>query len=132
VEGQKPPKRSLKDRYREHFAKVRQCAAEQFGLQTLFGMNLVAAGQPVPGTKPFVTRGTSAGTSLAGIVAEEVFGDRTFENAKPTPVGGTRGSRLRMGGTKSVAKFTSRWAPFAGWAFLIVDAAKVSACAQER
>jgi len=128
VEGRKP---SLKDRYRAHFAKVRQCAAEQFGLQTLLGANLVAAGQPVPGTKPFVTRGTSAGTSLAGIVAEDVFGNRTFQNAKPTPVGGTRGSRLRMGGTKSVAKFAGRWVPFVGWALLIADAAQVSACAQK-
>jgi hypothetical protein len=130
VTGQKP-KPSLQDRYRAHFAKVRQCAAEQFGLQTLLGANLVAAGQPVPGTKPFVTRGTSAGTSLAGIVAEDVFGNRTFENAKPTPVGGTRGSRLRMGGTKSVAKFAGRWVPFGGWALLIADAAQVSACAQK-
>lgn len=107
-----------------------QCAADQLGLSELAGAAAVASGQPIPGTKRFVTPGSSRGTSVAGMAANKVFGDAKFPRRVPTIVGapGT-GRALAIAGTKSVARFAGRAVPIVGWALLAYDAYKVADCA---
>ena len=110
--------------------KVKQCAVDQLGLGELAEAAAVAAGQPIPGTKPFVTPGSSRGTSLAGMAADQVFGRARSPVRLPTIVGGPgTGRALAIAGTKSVARFAGRAVPIVGWALLAYDAASIAACA---
>jgi hypothetical protein len=108
--------------------KLARCAADQFGLTTLLGGGSVAAGQPVRGTKRFVTPGSSSGTSLAGLAANKLFGNARLPGRLPTVVGGTPGSRLRIAYTKSAARFAGRAVPVLGWALLAYDVASIGYC----
>jgi RHS repeat-associated protein len=112
------------------FKKLARCAAEQFGIDDLVDAGLVAAGQPIRGTKPFVTPGSSRGTSLAGMAADEVFGNARLPRQLPTVVGGPgTGRALAISGTKSVARFAGRAVPVIGWVMLAYDVASIAACA---
>ncbi|NIJ35374.1 RHS repeat-associated protein [Sphingopyxis panaciterrae] len=111
------------------FDKFKKCAADQFGLSDLAAVGAIAAGQPIPGTKRFVTPGSSRGTSLAGMGADKVFGKARLPVRLPTIVGGPgTGRALAIAGTKSVARFGARAVPFVGWALLAYDAVSVAAC----
>jgi RHS repeat-associated protein len=110
-------------------SKAAQCADDQLGLSDLAALGAVAAGQPIPGTKPFVTPGSSRGTSLAGMAANEVFGDAKFPVRVPTIVGGPgTGRRLAIAGTRSVARFAARAVPIIGWGMLAYDAISIGVC----
>ena len=108
--------------------KAAQCAADQFGITSLLGLGAIGAGQPIPGSKPFVNKGSSLGTSLSGIAADKVFGKARFSRRMPTLVGGTPGSRLRVAGTMSVARFAGRAVPVVGWGLLAYDVASIGFC----
>jgi len=112
--------------------KVGQCALDQYGLGAL-GAGLTAAGQPIPGTKPFVTPGSSKGTSLAGMAADAVFGKARSPVRLPTVVGSfpkfLTGRTLGIAGTKSVARFAGRAVPIIGEALLAYDAISIAVCA---
>lgn len=111
--------------------KVGQCVADQYGLGAL-GAGLTAAGQPIAGTKPFVTPGSSRGTSLAGMAADSVFGRARLPFRLPTIVGGLgTGRALGIAGTKSVARFAGRAVPIIGEALLAYDAISIAICVAE-
>ncbi|TAK52191.1 MAG: RHS repeat-associated core domain-containing protein [Gammaproteobacteria bacterium] len=109
------------------------CASDQLGISDLAALGAVAAGQPIPGTKPFVTPGSSRGTSLAGMVADEIFDDMKFPVRVPTIVGGPgTGRPLAIAGTRSVARFAARAVPVVGWAVLAYDAVSIGVCTFSR
>lgn len=110
--------------------KVGQCAANQLGLGELAEAAAVASGQPIPGTKRFVTPGSSRGTSVAGMAADRVFVRTRLPTRLPTIVGGPgTGRALAIAGTKSAARFAGRAVPIVGWALLAYDAASIAVCA---
>jgi RHS repeat-associated protein len=109
--------------------KMTGCAADQLGVSDLVAAGAILAGQPIPGTKPFIIPGSSRGTSLAGMAASRVFGDAKFPVRLPTVVGGLgTGRTLAVAGTKSVARFAGRAVPVIGWAMLGYDAFKIGSC----
>jgi hypothetical protein len=110
--------------------KFGQCVADQYGLGAL-GIGATAVGQPIPGTKPFVTPGSSRGTSVAGMAADSIFGKVRLPVRLPTIVGGWgTGTALRIAYTKSAARFAGRAVPILGEALLAYDAISISACFQ--
>lgn len=110
--------------------KIGQCAADQFGLGELAEAVAVAAGQPISGTKRFVSKGSSKGTSVAGMAADKVFGRARLPVRMPTIVGGPgTGRALQISGTKSAARFAGRAVPIVGWALLAYDVASIAVCA---
>ncbi len=90
------------------------------------GAALFQLGQPVAGSKPFLTKGAAAGTSplssaLRGIVRSPV--------AIPTPTGGPgTGSPLRMMATKDLGAAAARYAPFLSAAATAYSAYKMNQC----
>ena len=90
------------------------------------GAALFQLGQPVAGSKPFLTKGAAAGTSplssaLRGIVRSPV--------AIPTPTGGPgAGSPLRMMATKDLGAAAARYAPFLSAAATAYSAYKMNQC----
>ncbi|HEX8258480.1 MAG TPA: RHS repeat-associated core domain-containing protein [Allosphingosinicella sp.] len=109
--------------------KAGRCAADQLGLSELADAALVASGQPISGTKRFVTPGSSKGTSVAGLAASRVFGRAQLPVRMPTIVGGPgTGRTLSIAGTKSVARFAGRAVPILGWGLLAYDAISIAAC----
>jgi RHS repeat-associated protein len=114
---------------RRPFDKFVQCASDQLGLSDLFADGAVALGQPVAGSKRFVTPGSSMGTSYAGRAADWVFGGTRLPVRLPTIVGGPgTGRALAVAGTKSVARFAGRAVPIIGWGILAYDAVRITAC----
>jgi RHS repeat-associated protein len=108
-----------------------QCTADQFGLRDIFAAGSILAGQPISGTKRFVTAGSSRGTSLAGKLSNAVFGEATFpfRLRVPTIVGGIgTGTPLRIAGTRSIARFAGRAVPMAGWMMLAYDGVRIAMC----
>ncbi len=109
--------------------KLGRCAGEQLGLGELAEAAAVAAGQPIPGTKRFVTPGSSRGTSVAGMAADKVLGKTRLPVRMPTVVGGPgTGRALAIAGTKSAARFAGRAVPVLGWALLAYDAVSIAVC----
>jgi RHS repeat-associated protein len=112
------------------FEKLGKCASDQFGIGELAELAAVAAGQPIAGTKPFVTPGSSRGTSLAGKAADAIFGAKKFSRSVPTIVGGPgTGRALAIAGTRSVARFAGRAVPIVGWVLLAYDGVNIGVCA---
>ena len=128
----KDPAKSFKpteDQVKEKLKKLARCTSKQLGLDELAEAAAVVAGQPIPGTKRFVTEGSSRGTSLAGMAADRVFGKARLPVRLPTIVGGPgTGRALAIAGTKSVARFAGRAVPIVGWAMLAYDAVSIAAC----
>jgi RHS repeat-associated protein len=105
------------------------CALQQFGISDLVAVGAVAAGQPIPGTKRFVTPGSSRGTSLAGMAADKILGKSRLPTRLPTIVGGPgTGRALAIAGTKSAARFAGRAVPVLGWALLAYDVVSIAVC----
>ncbi|HET9638267.1 MAG TPA: RHS repeat-associated core domain-containing protein [Allosphingosinicella sp.] len=105
------------------------CALQQFGVSDLVAVGAVAAGQPIPGTKRFVTPGSSRGTSLAGMAADKILGKSRLPTRLPTIVGGPgTGRALAIAGTKSAARFAARAVPILGWALLAYDVVSIAVC----
>jgi RHS repeat-associated protein len=104
--------------------KLPLCTAEEFGLTTVAGAALVAAGQPwVP--KRFVTPGSSPGTSLASSTLSRALPQKLPRKFwAPTTV-------KPFGGARVVGRVLGRWVPFAGWALLAGDAAGIAQCVGE-
>ena len=106
-----------------------RCAADQFGVSDIIAAGAVAAGQPIPGTKRFVTPGSSRGTSVAGMAADRAFGKARLPVRLPTIVGGPgTGRALAIAGTKSVARFAGRAVPIVGWGLFAYDAISIAVC----
>ncbi len=109
--------------------KLKDCASDQFGISDLAALAAIGAGRPIPGTKPFVTPGSSKGTSLAGMAADKMFGKARLPFRAPTIVGGPgTGRALAIAGTKSVARFAGRAVPVLGWAMLAYDIGSIAFC----
>jgi RHS repeat-associated protein len=110
-----------------------ECGGEVLGLSDLLDVGMIAAGQPIPGTKRFQTPGSSRGTSVAGLVADVVFGDAELPRRVPTLVGGPgTGRRLAVSYSKKAARVAARGVPIIGWGLLAVDAVKFGMCALDR
>jgi RHS repeat-associated protein len=108
---------------------AKRCAAKVLGFDDLIDVGLVVSGQPIPGTKRFVTPGSSRGTSIAGMAANEVFGSARSPVRLPTIVGGPgTGRKMAIAGTKSIARFAGRAVPLLGWGLLAVDAIQFAMC----
>lgn len=106
-----------------------KCGAEVLGVDDLVDVGLIGAGQPIPGTKPFVTPGSSRGTSVAGMVADGIFGGAKSPVRLPTIVGGPgTGRKLAIAGTRSIARFAGRAVPFVGWGLLAADGVQFGVC----
>jgi len=109
--------------------KLGRCTSDQLGLGELAEAAAVAAGQPIPGTKRFVTPGSSRGTSAAGMAADRVLGKTRLPTRLPTVVGGPgTGRALAIATTKSAARFAGRAVPIVGWALLAYHAASIAIC----
>lgn len=109
--------------------KLGKCFGEQLGLGELAEIVTVGAGQPIPGTKPFVTPGSSRGTSLAGMASDRLLGRARLPIRLPTIVGGPgTGRALAIAGTKSASRFVGRAVPIVGWALLAYDAGSIISC----
>jgi hypothetical protein len=101
------------------------CIAQAFG----FGAPGTAAyqlGQPVAGTKRFVSPGSSLGTSpISDFLSTAIPVKGRF----PAPVGGPgTGVPFRMTNTGNLGRALGRWAPFAGLAADIYAAAQLWNC----
>jgi len=71
-------------------------------------------GQPVAGSKPFITPDSSIGTSPASEMLRDAFPQK-LPFKIPTPVGGLgTGSRFRIPSTTGVGTAAGRYVPFAG------------------
>jgi RHS repeat-associated protein len=110
-------------------AALQDCASDQLGIDDLAAAGAVAAGWPIPGTKRFVTPGSSQGTSAAGMAADNIFGRARLPVRMPTIVGGPgTGRALSIAYTKSVARFAARAVPVVGWGVLAYDAVMIANC----
>ena len=109
--------------------KLGQCASDQLGLGELAEAAAVAAGQPIPETKRFVTPGSSRGTSVAAMAAAKMLGKARLPTRLPIIVGGPgTGRALTIAGIKSAARFAGRAVPILGWALLAYDAVNIAMC----
>jgi hypothetical protein len=113
------------------------CGAEVLGLEDLVDVGLVAAGQPLPGTKRFRTPGSSRGISVAGKAADLAFGKTRIPADKlprglPTVVGGPgTGVPLAVKRTRSLARFVGRAVPILGFGLLAIDGIQFGICVAE-
>ena len=103
---------------------VGSCTMEQFGVQTLFGAGGVVAGLPLL-DKPFVTPGSSEGTSLASKYLLEWIPEewRFMDQRRWAPTWERPFAQTRLR-----ALYIARWTPWIGGAVLTYDAAKISYC----
>jgi RHS repeat-associated protein len=127
VTGRKP-KRTRAAQASSLLQRAARCTGGHLGL-TAGAAGAVAVGQPIPGTKPFVNAGSSRGTSVAGLAANAVFGKARLPFRLPTIVGGIgTGTKLRISGTISAARFAGRAVPILGWGLLAYDAISIAVC----
>jgi RHS repeat-associated protein len=125
----KRPQKAKREKPKSTVERFKQCAGNQLGLDDLAEVGAIISGQPIPGTKPFVTPGSSRGTSLAGMAANRVFGNTKFPTGVPTIVGGPgTGRSLAIATTRSVARFAGRAVPIVGWAMAGYDAISIAVC----
>jgi RHS repeat-associated protein len=98
------------------------------GAGMLAGGAAVRLGQPVPGSKPFVTPGTSTGTSPASQALRKALPQK-LPFQVPTPVGGPgTGTPLRVKWTNKAGAAAGRYVPFAGAALTAYSAYKTYQC----
>ncbi len=92
------------------------------------GGGTFAASQPVPGSKPFVTPGSSVGTSNVSEALRDAL-PQSSPVPIPTPVGGpTTGTPFRVATTTSVGGAAARYLPFVGLAAAIYSSIKTNQC----
>ena len=90
------------------------------------GAALFQLGQPVAGSKPFLTKGAAVGTSA---LSKALRGAVRSPVAIPTPTGGPgTGAPLRMMATKDLGAAAARYAPFLGAAATAYSAYKMNKC----
>jgi RHS repeat-associated protein len=83
------------------------------GAGLLAGGTAFRLGQPIPGSKPFVTPGSSTGTSRASAALREAMPQK-MPFRVPTPVGGPgTGTPLRMAATNRLGAALGRYVPYA-------------------
>jgi hypothetical protein len=86
------------------------CIAQAYGVGGP-GTALYQGGQPVAGSKRFVTEGSSRGSSPIS----ETLGSLPFKGRFPAPVGGPgTGTPLRWRSSPNLGRNIARWAPFIG------------------
>lgn len=113
--------------------KAAQCALDFYGIPTIaagIGVGAVAVGQPIPGSKRFVMKGSSIGTSVAG---KALRGIRPDAGPYRVPVGDFVGGKITgrpLGWTvtKGLGTAAARWIPFVGWGILATDATAIGIC----
>lgn len=94
------------------------------------GYALFRLGQPVPGSKPFRTPGSSVGTSPISAALRGLKGKSPVQ--LPTPVGGPgTGVPFSFKGTKNVGAALGRYAPFVGIAGMGVAAYQAYNCVSQ-
>jgi RHS repeat-associated protein len=92
------------------------------------GSAMFRLGQPVPGSKPFVTPGSSTGTSPASSALRDTLPQK-LPFSVPTPVGGPgTGTPFRMASTNSLGGAAGRYVPVAGAALTVYSAYKMNQC----
>jgi hypothetical protein len=99
------------------------------GVPVEFGVGyaLFRGGKPVPGSKPFVTPGSSVGTSPISGALRAL--NLNLPAAVPTPAGGPgTGVPFRFAVTKSLGAVLGRYAPFAGIAGVGLSVAHAGYC----
>jgi len=104
-----------------------------YGFLTSGGTALFKLGQPVVGSKPFITPGSSKGTSpLSEALRDALPGKLPFGARVPTLVGGMgTGTPLRIKPQAKVGAALGRAAPFLGAAVTAYSAYKFSQCLSE-
>jgi len=111
--------------------KIWQCTKSQYGIGAV-GAGMTAVGQPIAGTKAFVTPGSSKGTSLAGLAANAIFKSARSPVRLPMIVGSypkfLTGRALQVVGTRSIARFAGRAVPIVGLALTAYDVVSISIC----
>jgi len=113
-------------RFEECLAK---CVLSAYGLGALVGGGMVVAGQPIPGSKDFVTSGSSEGTSAASRWARsQRWGNTRLPGGGrwPTP---TATRPFAKGNTWG--KVVGRWVPWVGWGLLISDLTLIGNCVDD-
>jgi RHS repeat-associated protein len=114
----------------ERFAKkLLQCTLDHYGL-TALGASLAAAGANVIGTRGKFA-GATPGTSVASLLARNIFGDLKFPGGirLPTLTGFPGiGQGLRVFATDEIGVFVGRAVPVVGYALLAYDAFRIGQC----
>lgn len=108
-----------------YLAILQDQAMEQYGIRDIMALGGVVSGLPLL-DKPFVTKGSTKGTSIASKYLSQIPGE--FPTQMKTPTGVPKmfgGSGMRMSGTKLVGRFVGRWVPIVGWGTLIYDTGSV-------
>jgi len=102
------------------------CAGVPTGLNAT-GTALFVAGQPVTGTKRFITPGSSKGTSALSEYLRGKMGTSAEGIWAPTGGPGT-GKALGLSATTDIGAATARWAPFVGLAANVVSVGVLVHC----
>jgi RHS repeat-associated protein len=96
------------------------------------GAGLYKLGQPVVGSKPFVTPGSSLGTSPVSAWLRNLLPGR-LPFRIPTPVGGPgTGVPVRISWSNQIGPVLGRYAPIVGIAGVVASAATVNSCLQQQ
>jgi hypothetical protein len=102
------------------------------GAGLLAGGTAFQLGQPVAGSKPFVTPGSSTGTSTASEALRDALPQK-LPFRVPTPVGGPgTGTPLRIAATNKLGAAAGRYVPFVGAAVAVYSAYKMTKCLNEK
>jgi|CXWL01.1.fsa_nt_gi RHS repeat-associated protein len=100
---------------------LQKCSAQHFGLQSAAGAAAIGAGLPLI-AKPFVTPGSSPGTSLASVTLGRLLPYRLpFRVWSPTLI-------RPLTFTPWIGRAAGRWVPYVGTALLVRDAAMIGSC----
>jgi RHS repeat-associated protein len=98
------------------------------GAGLLTGGTAVTLGQPIAGSKPFVTPGSSQGTSTASAALRDALPQK-LPFRVPTPVGGPgTGTPFRIAATNKLGAAVGRYVPFVGAAVTAYSAYKMNQC----
>jgi RHS repeat-associated protein len=98
------------------------CFNAFFGISTIAAAGTALSGTPsVP--KRFATPGSSPATSVASQTASKVFGQAQLPTRLPAPTAANPGAM-----TNSVARFTGRWVPIAGFGVLMYNFYALGKC----
>jgi RHS repeat-associated protein len=118
---------------RPAYTQILPCVKQQYGLLAT-GAAMTALGQPIAGTKPFVTPGiygttSSKGTSAASWLFRNLLGGLKLSQRVLTPVGGAfTGRAFEMAATRDAGAVLGRWVPFVGEALIVYDVGKIGSC----
>lgn len=112
--------------------KALDCALDHFGISDLLDAGTAALGIPQEGSKPFVTPGSSKGTSALSEGLAQRFPQRIGDTRIGQALGMKRIWTPRLGqlnrATPVVGRALGRLIPVAGAALLAIDAVEIGAC----